>query len=185
MGALPGAKYTLMRTISMILNLVGVILLLVFTGVAIDNASDNMILILMPILAAIAFSILIKVEIDFVDDHRPVLLLATVIITLVVQIMIALLAVDVSAARTFGLYVPLLGAVFCMVICWHYTLAIYKNEKKRFLLGFVGFEILFVGFAYEFIGLLTLIAGILVAAAVVMDLVAEKILIGKKLLNYI
>ena len=183
-SAVPGVKFTIMRTIAMLMNLVAVILSVVFTGIAIDNSGDSMALITMPIIAAIAFSLFIKVEIDKIDDNRPKILLTTVVAAIVIQIIIAF-ATGVDALGVFGLYLPLMGALFAMIICWHYTLSIYKNEKTRFLLGFVGFEVLFVGFAYSAIGLLTLISAILVAVAVVMDLIAEKILISKKLLTYI
>ena len=185
MGGLPGAKFTLMRTIGMILNLVVVILSIVFTGVAISTLGDNMILILIPIVAAIAFAILIKVEIDFVDDHRPVLLLATVVVAFGLQILFALVVSAVSVLSLFTFYVPLLGAEFAMVICWHYTLTIYLNEKKRYFAGFLGFEVLFVGFGYSVLGIMALIAGLLVAISVVMVFYSEKVLLSKKLLTYI
>ena len=183
-SAIPGVKFTLMRTIAMLMNLIALILLVVFTGVAIGNSRNSMTLIIMPIIATIAFSLFIKVEIDQIDDHRPVILLSTVIATIVIQIIIAY-ATDVTTALVFGLYLPLMAAIFAMIICWHYTLSIYKNEKTRFLFGFIGFEILFIVFAFKAIGLLTLVCGILVAMAVALDLVAEKILISKKLLTYI
>jgi hypothetical protein len=184
MGALPGAKYTLMRTLGMVINLLGLILTIIFAGIGITNLNQNGFLIIGPLISTILFVFFIKIEVDAVDDHRPIFLLLAIASGIIVEVI--LFAVSFLNWLDFLLYyLPLLFALISMTICWHYTLSIYKKEKVRFLMGYVGFIALFIGFDYVWIGLLALIPIIIVTFAVVLTILAEQQLISKKLMNYI
>jgi len=183
MGGLPGAKFTIMRTVSMLLNLVAIILTLSMAGIGIANKNEDALMILGPIIGVVLFGLCIKLEIDAIDEHRPVLLIVSVVIAIVLEVILT--AVLVISWTSFGsYYLPLIAATILLVICWHYTLSIYKNEKKRFIVAGIGYIVLDIVLILLFEFLL-LIPVIFVAVAMVMTLVAEQKLKEKKLLNYI
>ena len=63
MGGLPGGKFTLMRMIGMILNLVSLILVIVFVGLAIDRTDgQSMVMIIAPIVEIVGFILILKLE---------------------------------------------------------------------------------------------------------------------------
>jgi hypothetical protein len=184
MGAIPGVKFTIMRTIAMLMNLIAIILTLSMAGLGIASHGENPLMILGPIIGVVLFGLCIKLEIDAIDAHRPIFLIVSIVIAVVLEIILTF--VLTISWNSFGIfYLPLIGAGILLVICWHYTLSIYKNEKKRFIVAGIGYLGLWIGFGYSLVALLILVPTILVVAAMVMTLVAEQKLKQKKLLNYI
>jgi hypothetical protein len=183
MGGIPGAKFTLIRTVSMILNLTGIILVLVFIGTGITNATDNMSMITAPIIGTIMLIFLLKDEHDAIDDHRPVILAATISLCLVLEIILGY-TIN-SAENIWNFYIPAMGAMFGLIVAWHYTLTIYNNEKQRYWLSSGIFFVLWLVGGWVIIGLLVLVPAILVALATIMGTFAEKQLVKQGLMKFI
>lgn len=177
---LPGAKFTIMRTVGMLMNLVGLILTIVFGLMKFASA----LLMIGPLVGTILFVAFIKLEIDKIDAHRPIFLIVAVISGIGLLLLINFAAtVDWTTLAQY--YLTFTVSLFAMCICWHYTLSIYKNEKTRFIIGYVSYLILFGIVDFTFVGAISLLPTIIVTIAVVMTLVAERQLISKKLMNYI
>jgi hypothetical protein len=177
MGALPGAKFTIMRTLGMILNLLTIIFSFIILGIAFPSAGFFTGGI---IIGIVCFVACLKLEYDFIDKYRKILL----IIALVLGLTLPLIGLaDMALYTSVILWIAI--SMYLLTICWHYTLTIYKNEKLRFILGFIGFVVLWVIFGYEPMKMLILIPIIILSISVVMTLVAERLLISKKLMNYV
>jgi len=177
---LPGAKFTIMRTVGMIMNLFGLIFTLVFGLMKFESA----LLMIGPLVGTILFVAFIKLETDAIDAHRPKLLLLAVILGFGLTALLNL-AAAIDWTRIAQYYLTYVASIFALCMCWHYTLSIYKNEKTRFKIGYVIYLVLFGIVDFTFVTAIGLIATILVTIAFVMTLVAERQLISKKLMNYI
>jgi len=177
---LPGAKFTIMRTAGMGLNLLGLILSIVF-GLTQFTSS---ILMIGPLVGVILFIAFIKLEIDKIDAHRPIFLITAFVLGIGLLLLINF-AANIDWIVLAQYYLTFTIAIYAMSICWHYTLSIYKNEKTRFVLGYIGYLILFGIVDFAFVGAISLLPTLIVTFAVGMTLFAERQLISKKLMNYI
>lgn len=200
MGGLPGGKYTIIRMIGMVLNLVSLIIVLVFVGLAIDRTSgQSMVMIIAPILEVVGFILLLKLELvigivgllkkkqiqfEFDDEKRPLYLGIILGGSIGLQIILGWLVSGLDLVWLF--YIPIMIAAFALTMVWQYTLTIYKNEKQRFWISFIAFEVLWVIFGImSILYLLVLVPALIVLIAVFMITFAEKQLIAKNLMHFI
>ncbi len=186
MGALPGLKLNLTRMIGMIVNYITMILVVaVYIPLQVNTHGQPLYLIAIPIVLAIGLIFFLKSEVDAIDDHRPAILAALIIVLGTVQTVLIFMALPNALTDYFLYHLPMLISVISIVVVCHYTLSIYKNEKVRYYVSVMAFNGLWLLSGPVVLGLWAIVPNILSVISFLMVLIAEQMMLKKKLLNFI
>ena len=177
--SLKAKRKTLIRIIGSIFILVGLILSIIY----------NLLLNLIPILVMliifpwIFFSTFLKLEFSlFVSNKNRI-----IIILIIYTIGIDLITVMWNSLNFLNLFC-ISSLILALLVCWHFSLSIYRKEKIYFIVGGLIYIIITISFRMriEFLYYIELIIEIIVVSfGIMMILVIEYLLYRKGYLNYI
>jgi hypothetical protein len=186
MGALPGLKLNLTRMIGMIINYITMILVVaVYIPLQLNTHQQPLYLMAIPIALAVGLIFFLKSEIDAIDEHRPAILASLIIILGAIQTVLLFMVLPNALSDYLLYHLPILIAVVSIVVVCHYTLSIYKNEKVRYYVGVMAFNGLWLLSGPVVLGLWAIVPNILSVISFFMVLIAEQMMVKKKLLNFI
>jgi hypothetical protein len=174
-------KSTIVRMVSMVLNLVAVFVVLAQLIGATRIAGSPWWGYIFFIVTVGLLGFLLKSEYDWLDDHRPMLLAVTIAVLVALQALVQGL-LD-AATILFG--VAGVVSLVAVIVAWHFTLSIYLKEKKVFVAAVAVFFVVYYLVVYAVVGLWAIVPGIIVGVATIADLVTEQVMIKKKQLNYV
>ena len=177
-------KETLMRLLGMVLILCGLLITLV---VDIIFVISNIVLYLLIIIPWFLLIILLKLEIDFVVDRTIIFFIILCVYTVIMSIVALLFS---SSELGSILFIMLVISDILLLICWHFSISIFK--KKKILSILCGFGYLIISSIYRLLPimitwpwLLSLGSAAIVLLGIVLILFAEMTMRKKGLLNYI
>ncbi len=188
MPKLPGTKETMVRGGTLIAIILGILVQVIFYGI---KTPDNALMIIIPIIGVFGFvflqkfDLVIKKEIEFLDDHPILAWSIWVGACVVLQTVLGYLIADVPI-NIWLYYIPLLISMFILTYAWHYCLSIYKDEKMRYYIALLLGVVIWVLFG--FIGATAAFAIIppaIISLAAAVNYLMEQRLMKKKLLKFI
>ena len=183
--SIKGKKEGIYRILGSIILLISLILAMLLGFLTLNNLLLSMSLILITI-PPLVLSILLKLEQDFFVNNAKRFLFLLLIENIVVNTII-IAFYNISVALTT---VITSSSIILLIICWHYSLSIYKRNKIIFFICGVSYFILQflillgnISISHLFIFNLTLL--ISVSLGLFLIITAELIMKKKGWLNYI
>jgi len=183
--SIKGKKEGIYRILGSIILLISLILAMLLGFLTLNNLFLSMSLILITI-PPLVLSILLKLEQDFFVNNAKRFLFLLLIENIVVNTII-IAFYNISVALTT---VITSSSIILLIICWHYSLSIYKRNKIIFFICGVTYSILQflillgnISISHLFIFNLTLL--ISVSLGLLLIISAELIMKKKGWLNYI
>lgn len=177
--SLKAKRKTLLRIIGSVFILIGLILSIIY-NLLLNLVPISVMLIIFP---WIFLSTFLKLEFSlFVSNKNRI-----IIILIIYTIGIDLLTIIWNLLNFLNLFC-ITTLILALLICWHFSLSIYRKEKIYFILGGIIYIIITLSFRMpiEFLYYIELIIEIiLVSFGIMMILVIEYLLYRKGYLNYI
>jgi len=164
---------TLIRVIGAIIILIGFITALLFSYVFHSNLISYLSIVCI-ILPWFLFSIFLKLELDYFNNHLKIIS----IILLIYSIGMIIITVFWNLSNAINvIFISL--AFFALLFCWHFSLSLYRKQKIYFLLSgifYIGVILLFniqisIQFALIYtLNIATVVAGMLMILIVELNL---------------
>ena len=177
--SLKAKRITLLRIIGSIFILVGLILSIIYSFLL--NMDPIQVIIL--IIPWIFLSTCLKLEFSLVMNNRTMIILLLSIYTVGIYVL-TIFWIPLNFLNLFCIT----ASILALLVCWHFSLSLYRKEKTYFIVGGVIYIIITffyrirLGFLY-YIELI--IEVILVIFGMILILLIEYILYRKGYLNYI
>ncbi|MFX0187902.1 MAG: hypothetical protein ACFE8A_09210 [Candidatus Hodarchaeota archaeon] len=180
-------KESLMRLLGMILILFGLLITLIFDYVFVMTNLLLYLIILLIIIPWFLLIILLKLEKNFIVDHAIIFFSILCVYTIIIILETFPLSPNDS---TTLLIIMLVISDIMLLICWHFSLSIYKKEKLLFVLCGIGYLVItpFFRIGSLMINLPWLLNHVpitLVLFGIILIIFAEFKMKKKGLLNYI
>ncbi|MFX1477673.1 MAG: hypothetical protein ACFFCI_06045 [Promethearchaeota archaeon] len=133
----------------------------------------------------IILSSCIKIEIKIVNNN----LKAFLIIILVFSLLMTIIGIILIKKFSIGLsFIVFLISNILAIICWHYSLTLYRKKKNLFIisgLGSITLSILYCLFKFKWCQLLGILPSALMFCGMLMILITELVMKKRGLLNYL
>ncbi len=120
---------TFLRLLGATFILIGLIISILFSFTLLDNSFVSLMVILI-IFPWFLFSIFLKLEIDFFTTNIKRILILTMIYSLILIFLTFLQEFSSGILLSFYSFTLLL-----LLVCWHFSLSIYKKEKVIFVIS--------------------------------------------------
>jgi len=175
--SMPGLTKNILRMVGKVLNIIVLIILLI-NNFQLYNEIFNLSLIFI-LIGVLFLAIQFYITKDFWDDNRRILMAIIILGTFIPSIY--------EIIKIQYLFILIVISEYMLVFVEHYSLSIYKKEKKIFMSFSIIIEILLTIYQIimdQFIVLL-LIGQIILLIGLVLILKIESMLKKQKLLNYI
>jgi hypothetical protein len=179
--SIKGKKESVSRIIGSILILISIILEICLNLTVINDPLLNLafVLITSPVFV---FSILLKVEQDFIVKNAK-----KIVVLLFLKIILVSIVIYNVIYLKFLLF-P--SSILLLIICWHTSLSLYKNKKIIFVISCIGYFIVSIPISFSSLTLLYInITGLFLKLTVLFGILliicAELIMKKKGLLNFI
>ena len=183
--SIKGKKESISRLIGSILILISIVLEMCLSFLIINNLLLNLTLILITIPPFI-FSILLKVEQDFfVNNANRFFYLLLIEIFAVNSIIFAFYNMSLALTTLITS-----SSIILLIICWHFSLSIYKKNKIIFFICdvsyyFVHFPLLLDSISAPYIFFNNLILLVIISLGLLLIISSELIMKKKGWLKYI
>ena len=183
--SIKGKTETISRFVGSILILISIVLEMCLSFLIINNLLLNLTLILITV-PPFTFSILLKVEHDFFVNHANKFLYLLLIENIVLNsIMFAFYNTSLALTTVISS-----SSTILLIICWHFSLSIYKKNKIIFFICgisyfFVNIPILLDSISVSYLFIINLILLLTVSLGLFLIMAAELIMKKKGWLKYI
>ncbi|MBY8988469.1 MAG: hypothetical protein KGD61_08440 [Candidatus Lokiarchaeota archaeon] len=183
--SIKGKKESASRFGGSILILISIVLELCLGLMILTNLLLNLTLILI-IVPAFMFSILLKVEQDFIVKNVTKFLILLLLEIILLSIVILAFY---SGVLTIKFYV-VSSSNLLLIICWHTSLSLYKNKKIIFFISGIGYFIVNIliwlnSILFPYLYITNLLLKLMVLLGIFLIIIAELIMKKKGWLKYL
>jgi hypothetical protein len=183
--SIKGKKEGICRLLGSILLLISLVFALLLGFLTLNDPLLSITLILI-VIPPFVLSILLKLEQDFFVNNAKLFLYLLLIEIFVVN-SITFVFYNITLALTTFLTS---SSIIPLIICWHFSLSIYKKNKIAFFICgvsyyFVNFPLLLESISVSYLFILNLILLVIISLGLLLIISAELILKKKGWLKYI
>lgn len=178
----------LARTIGMLLLFIAIVFTLISDFFLLDSYL-LFLFYLLPLSLWFIFFLILKVEIDYVTVHKKILQIFLLCCSILLVGISTIMIVIIKGGYDYFLYISQLISALLLIVCWNFSLTIFKMKKLLFFLSaliYATFIIIFdVLILMDLKFFFTIFSFLIALSGILLIIIAEIVMIKKGLLKYV